>query len=841
MPVSFRKAPLVAAIALATTASLTHAQRLEEVIVTAQKRTESLQDVPISVSAIQGDKIQEAGINNMAALADYVPNLQISEGTVDTSIYLRGMGSGNNAAFEQSVGMYIDGIYMGRGRQYRSPFVDIERVEVLRGPQGTLFGKNTVAGAVNVTTASPDVGDEFSGSISAAVEDNDGYIVDGFLSGSVTDNMAMRLAFKTSENDGTFDNTYLGEDELNVEDTLFRFTTVWQPTDNLDINFKYSHSDYERTGAPSTTKRFLSPEQRDADVPNRSSFAEAAYVLTDQFYPEIAQQSKKEFVTFKDNNFGVDRKTVGIGTGPDGSENTTDNAVLKLDYQMGDFLVTSITGFSSYDYVDAVDVDWLPLQFIDRGDDQEFEQFSQEFRITSPGGEFFDYVAGVYYEQSDLEFDRRVTVDSAMDGLFQFAPANAFIPSFPDGVTAGDLGVQSLAQFIGITLGADYRGGQVGRDHHYQLDSDSWAVFGQGTFNISDTFRLTVGLRYTEESKEVSSSQTLFDDILGIGVPNYDPTVITIQAGSFNTYIYDYKEDRDTDKWLPAANLQWDVGDDSMLYLSLSQGFKSGGFSAADDGEPGTLSPGDIPGPDDPVVFTTPNGDFEFEDEEVDALEIGGKHTLLDGGMTLNWAYFYTEYDNLQTSVFKGVGFGVTNAASTTVQGIEIDAMWQATDDLRLGANVAWLDAEYEDFKDAPCTAKQVDFEAICGGPGSLTNNDLSGQSTSYAPEYSAALFFDYSHMMSGGMEFFAGGEVNYKDDFTATGDNDPFDLIESYSKTNLRVGLRGEAWEVMAYGRNIFDEEVFNNSFDTPVLAGSHSVVMDEGAVFGLRGRYSF
>jgi len=160
--------------------------------------------------------------------------------------------------------------------------------------------------------------------------------------------------------------------------------------------------------------------------------------------------------------------------------------------------------------------------------------------------------------------------------------------------------------------------------------------------------------------------------------------------------------------------------------------------------------------------------------------------------MTLNWAYFYTEYDNLQTSVFKGVGFGVTNAASTTVQGIEIDAMWQVTDDLRLGANVAWLDAKFNNFADAPCTAKQVDFEALCGSPGSVTNNDLSGVSTPYAPEYSASLFFDYSLMMSGGMEFFAGGEVNYKDEFTSTGDADPLDLIESYSKANLRFGLRG-------------------------------------------------
>ena len=151
MKLQTRKTPLVAAILVATVSLTSNAQVLEEVIVTAQKRAESLQDVPISVSAVQGAKIQEAGIANMAALADYVPNLHIANAPVNTNIYMRGVGSGNNQGFEQSVGMYIDGIYMGRGRQYRNAFLDIERVEVLRGPQGTLFGRNTVAGAVNIS------------------------------------------------------------------------------------------------------------------------------------------------------------------------------------------------------------------------------------------------------------------------------------------------------------------------------------------------------------------------------------------------------------------------------------------------------------------------------------------------------------------------------------------------------------------------------------------------------------------------------------------------------------------------------------------------------------------
>jgi iron complex outermembrane receptor protein len=145
-------------------------------------------------------------------------------------------------------------------------------------------------------------------------------------------------------------------------------------------------------------------------------------------------------------------------------------------------------------------------------------------------------------------------------------------------------------------------------------------------------------------------------------------------------------------------------------------------------------------------------------------------------------------------------------------------------------------------YPTAPCTAIQLDVDQACGTPAGFTDNDLSGQETTYAPEYTASLFFDYITDIGGsGMEFFAGGEYNYSDDSSPVGDNDPLDRIDGYSKTNLRLGLRGERWEVMAYGRNIFDEEVFSESMDVPVLAGSHFKHIDEGSVFGARFKYDF
>jgi iron complex outermembrane receptor protein len=820
MSFQLRKTPIVAALALAAASPFSQAQlMLEEVIVTAQKRAQSLQDVPISVSAMQGDKIAEAGISNMSAIADYIPNLHIAEAPVNTNIYMRGMGSGNNQAFEQSVGMYIDGIYMGRGRQYRSPFMDIERVEVLRGPQGTLFGKNTVAGAVNILTASPSLDESFEGNIEGAAESNSGYEGQLVLSGALTDKFALRLAAKYRESDGFVDNKFLDNDEPNMDETVWRLTAVWEISDNLDANIKYGQAEYNRDGVGSGGVLYLDAAQRDALVPNRSAFADTAYTVMDVFYPEFSDIIKDDFDIQKDNGFGPDGSSpITIGINPESSDNDSDNFAMTLNYYWDEFTITSVTGYSEYQYVDGADVDWLPISFISRDDDQNFDQWSQEIRLTSPTGGKLEYIAGAYYEESNLNFDRRVEIDASVGGLFEQ--------------------LTGLPNLLFALTGGAYDADRIGRNHHYDLDSDSWAIFGQGTYNIADDWRLTLGLRYTEETKDVKSRQFLSDTNTGMGVPSTAFFLEFIQATNFNTYAYDYSEDRDTDQWIPSANLQWEYSDDSMFYASWSQGFKSGGFTSADDGQPGGLQQAEF-APYDPTV---PSDDFEFDDEEVNAFEIGGKHTLMDGAMTMNWAAFYTEYSDLQISIFKGLGFTVTNA-DAEVFGLEFDMLWQATEGLRLGLNAAYLDTEWDNYEQAPCTALQLDADSLCGVEGGVSNNDMSGETTTFAPETSGTLFFDYSYLLGNGMELFAGGEVNYSDDFNSAGDKDVIDDTDSFTKVNLRLGIRGadENWEVMAYGRNITDELVYSISFDTPVLAGSHSAQFDEGAVYGLRAAYRF
>ena len=849
MSVVQKRLPLAAAVATLIFSGQVGAQALEEVIVTAQKRAENLQDVPISVTAMDGEKIQDNTIMNFSALADFVPSLHIAEASVNTNIYMRGIGSGNNRGFEQSVGMYLDGVYLGRGRQYRSALLDVERVEVLRGPQGTLFGKNTVAGAINISSASPIVGDGPSGEINASVEENGGAIYEGFVQGG-GDTLAVRAAFRYRETDGYVYNAYLDENEGAIEETGGRLTVVWEPTDSFSANFKYTNMQRDRVGSNSASWLYLQEPERSDPTPGvgvsqRTAFASIAYLLMDVHFPDFPDIAGADFTTYKDNGYGRSKDDgIGIGLRPDSSEDELENYSLNMSWEIGGGTLSSVTGIAKYEYFDDVDVDWLPLQFIDRSDQHDFDQFSQEIRWAADVGDRFNYTVGAYYDDNELDMKGQVQVDTNFDGL-----------------TPATLGAPNLLLLLGLPGG--YNANQISRNHDFNQTTESWAVFAQGTFELTDSLRVTAGLRYTEEEKEAVSDQKLGDSNCGMfGVPDtslpgcengYGYGLAVVQNVTFNTYNKYWTGTRKTDDLSPSVNVQWDMSDDSMLYASFSQGFKSGGFSATDDGEPGDYAVSQLSPPG--AISTVPNQDFEFDDESVDAFEVGGKHEFLDGAMRLNWAAFYSEYDNLQTTIFNGTSFSVKNAASSTVQGLEVDWLFQLSDAIRVGANFAYLDATYDDFRDGQCTALQLDASrpgpgapVTCGTPAALADpipgpysvNDISGYRTLYASEWSGNAFIDL-RMPIGGMELFGGLDLNYRSEFDSAGDADPIDVIPSYTKVNARIGLSGDYWEVMAYGRNIFDEVAYQQSFDTPILAGSHTRFMDEGAVFGVRGTLKF
>ena len=391
-----------------------------------------------------------------------------------------------------------------------------------------------------------------------------------------------------------------------------------------------------------------------------------------------------------------------------------------------------------------------------------------------------------------------------------------------------------------------------GRISNWKQNTNSRAVFFQGTLDLSDSLTLTAGVRYTEEEKRAHADMFVTTNSTGLTTPNPHPLLQGLSGAFFDSYDHDFDEQRSTNQLMPAMNLQWTRSEDSKFYFSYSEGFKSGGFNAVDSQAPAFTAAGPQP--------TVPGLGFEYDDESAKSYEIGGKHTLLDGAMNLNWAYFNSKFYDQQVSTFVGLGFVVTNAATTDVEGLEIDMDWQATDNLRVGASVAFTDGSYGSFPGAGCTAKQASDLLALGvltvdspvtsaggcqaqfrGDGQFAGSgqDLAGSQVGV--DYNGSFWADYTRPLASGLLWFTSVDMNFTDGYFMTGDRDPIDYHEGFEKFNLRTGIRAENWTVMLYGRNITDKETATSSYDIPLAAGSHGQYTSEGSVWGARLSYSF
>jgi outer membrane receptor protein involved in Fe transport len=762
-----KKLPALVLAASATLAVSAQAQMLEEVVVTAQKRVESLQDVPISITAVSGSKMAEAGVMKIEDLQTFTPNLSMTESGISTQIYIRGIGTGNNQGFEQSVGQYVDGVYYGRQQLLRMPFLDLERVEILRGPQSILFGKNSIAGALNMTTAKPT--DELEGRIGATYSpDSEIKEFTGVISGPITDTMSGRLVGRWYEEDGYVENTFLNTDEPEREEWALRGALRWDATDTLTINFKAEVDEFDVDGRQI---EIIQDDVALADGPFAGPIPGVNFgqILTLLGHPdgisEIKQNNKRQ-----------------MDTG-DNSYNEVYNYTLSLDYQLGDLTLTAISGWVGYEFEETCDCDFTGAPVFEGLFEEEYEQFSQEIRLVSPGGETLDWIAGVFYQTNELDYS---DITRVMDGSVlghPFIQGGALAPLFDTGVK---------------------------RD--YETDSDLWAVFAQVTWNINDTWRMTIGGRYTEEEKE--GFKVLNTVSAPEGGPNEiinDPLVAALYKAVFATDTQQSgghlnKEKRDESIFTPLINVQWDVSPDIMLYASASTGFKSGGFDARSN---------------------TP-ANFEFEEEEATTYELGGKTWLLDGSLELNFALYRTEYDDLQVSQFDGaIGFTVGNAKETTVQGIEIDGRWAITENLTATYALAFLDHEFDDFRNGNCYNRQIpDGDVVDGVPLC----DYTGKSGQYTPEWTTTVSLDHV-LPLGSLDLRSGLDVNYVDEQNTHVNLDPMYEVDSITKVNLRVGLYADNWDIAVLWQNLTDEQQLTYVGNAPL----------SGTSFGTNTFYSF
>lgn len=769
---------MAAAIAAAPQPRAEESAVLEEIIVTATKRSESVQDVPISIGVVTGEQVDDFKINNLQDLQNFVPNLSVQETFGNWSVRIRGLGSGvTNLAFDSSVSIFNDGIYCGRSRCLESAYLDVGRIEVARGPQGALFGKSTIAGALSVFAARPT--DEFEGYMQAGYEAEDGgYTAAAMLSGPITDSLRGRFAVNWRDLDGWMNNPF-GIDEEPLETAVgARASLEWDITDTTMAYLKVETFDNEVDG-------------RTAQLVSRGTFTN---LTRDAF--EIERDTTR-------------RVSTGSGVSEDFNDSDSLGVTLQIDSEVFGHTLTAIANHWELDYELYLDVDGVPELLVNSTLSEEYDQQSFEVRLLSPEEQMFEYIVGALYHRSDT-----ATRQHSPFGIFPIARAP--VP--------------------------------VGADRNFARDTDTFSVYGQGTFNATDRLRVILDVRYTEEEQKgaAHSFPVSYPDRY---TPVYTPTAFNQPPE------YRFRQKRTDNSFDPSLRVQFDVTDDITLYAAYAEGSKPGGLKA-NDGGLGTqlLAKAAVPGffqtytgratvtrTDlfNGITLKEGNGVFDFEDEEAENYEIGAKMSLLDGRATLNVAVFKMDFENLQTSSYNGTVFIIQNAASAKSEGFEIEGNWQVIPELRINAALAYSNAKYKDFPGAECIVATVTGQFRT--PGCIDGfENLKGERLERSPKWEGNLSVDWQRQITSGLvlmtqvAFYYSGDYNTRQDFHPLGEQDDF------TKWDARIGLGNvdDTWEVAFVGRNLSDERVIQHAYE---VAATNFVSESRGRSMFIEGTVRF
>ena len=601
--------------------------KLEVIEVTSQKRTQTLQEVPATITALPSDAIERYGVDNLFEIADLVPGMVFSRAPDDgLALTLRGLGTpARTQSFDQSVALFQDGMFVGKGRMYSSAFFDIERIEVIKGTQSTLLGKNTSLGAISIVSKKPT--DEFEASLKGGVElANGGWSMEGTLNLPVTDDFSIRVAARTSEQDGWVENIATGRDVPEDRDKGFRITGVYTPSDTLTITAAYQNSDSERIG-------------------NAYQYVDNGGYFSDEVIAIIGEASLDS-----QKNASCEQCEGGESY----HDTSVDSFTLTIEKEIGDLMLTSVTSNANYDilfyddfdfgdafdeftYVTTGEVDYYSTYF---KREETYKQFSQELRLASEGRDDFDYMAGVFYFNSDW--------DSLEEQFYN-------TPNFPPGDIAGET-----------------FNGSFGND--FKQNTETVSIFAQSDIYLTDDLTLAVGVRYTDESKDVE-----FDRIQG-ELQTLWNTVINPPFESELTF---------SDNFLNGnASLSYNLDRYTTFYTSYGVGSKTGGFAESAEVTSG-----------DPSLDVSEGG-ARVKSEEAHTYEAGSKLVLLDQRLNLNVAAFYTKiYDFQETSFLvtdSSAGF-LTQNVDVDSKGIEFDALYQLNDDWRLSTAVTFADSVHSD------------------------------------------------------------------------------------------------------------------------------------------------
>lgn len=727
-----------------------------EITVTARKREEALADVPIAITLLSGEMMQDSNISDLTALSLTATNFTHSEDVNSFDRFIvRGLGTtGSNLGFEEAVGQVVNGYFFGRSRFGRTMFLDVEQVEILKGPQGALIGKNNSVGAINITTRKP--GSTFGGYLRTTYDfaDGEGYSVESAADVPISGALRARFAVRFEDREGWLTNLATGRDEQERDDVTARGIFDWRMSDTLQAELMVQAGDLERNGRA----REIYNCRGDATSPDPLDPGEDCL-----------------FNAEKDVLFLIN----GVPS-PEPHDTEYSMVGLTLNKYFDRAYLTYLGNYARYDSSDDWDSDHSELEWTHIFVRDDWRQTSHELRITSTGGERFDYIAGVYASDQ----------------------TNDFIQSFMFCRGPFDL-------CRGGTTNPDFRGLQ--RHGWSTLDTESLAFFGQVDWYLGDELTLTAGGRYTEEERSTDSNATVLtpyalevpgnqvdcpnvsDELDGVGRPiDFDCGPARFTSSGFF--------DRSESNFSPNLTLRWSASNDAMIYGTYAEGFKSGGFQF----------PNYVP----QAALTREL--VEYDSESTTHFEIGGKHTLAGDRVRFDWATWSTDFEDVQVSAFDAVTViqNVNNAAQANSTGLETDLVVRLGERTTLAASAAWTEAEYDEFPNGPCYPGQTVAEGcrptIFPDGTTAFVQDLAGTPLAYAPEWQFNL-----RLAGDGLPLGDRLELGYDvfyfwiDDIHFKLTNDPLDTQEAYGKINatLGVGPRDGAWTLSLVGKNLTDE----------------------------------
>ncbi|GAB3104008.1 TonB-dependent receptor [Aestuariicella hydrocarbonica] len=607
---------------------------IEEVVVTARKREESLQDVPVAVSAFSEQALEMRNVTSIEKVSQFVPNVQfdgaaaLSGGGSNATIYIRGIGQNDFALFsDPGVGTYVDGVYLGRSMGGVMDVLDVAQLEVLRGPQGTLFGKNTIGGALNITSKAPS--EELGGEAFLSLGTFDRQEIKGIVNLPLIDDVLLsRISLASVKRDGYAERVLDGEDLGDKNSTVGRVQLLWHATEDVDVSLA---ADYTRGRTHSAANTLLRV--------NNSGFP-----FLDIYNAEVAPGTgivAPNGVASVNDSWITNDPYKTYGTGPNDSELDSWGVSATVDWSISDNLdAKSITAYRGLEASFGRDGDNTPFVFRETTNDNEQSQFSQEFQLTGISfNDKLDWLVGLYYFNEEGEENAAAQLAVGIYDALEALP----------GPTYGPFGGAGNPANTGLDLDVSI---------FNKIDTESYAIFSQNSWHFTDRFSATVGARYTRESKEFEKQ----DQRLGSGA-------YIVSPGS--TWESDWSE------FTPKLGLEYTLSEEAMMYVSWSKGFKSGGFN----GRP-LVSAAEV---------------TEYEPETVESFEVGLKSSWLDNRLIVNTAAFYMDYEDIQLTVNQTPANFVANAAMAELKGVELEVIAKPLSALDINFSAGYLDASYKD------------------------------------------------------------------------------------------------------------------------------------------------